>query len=178
MRNLLYRLFVRLAVSALLAPALAGPMAWSAPGMNFHGTLEAGSCSISAIDVDFGEITVADAVATTTVDTSAAPVAIPSSLDIACTGGLAGTVQVALTGSSPAFNAQALATNMPDLGVQVSSTLSGGSAGAAVMVPGTWYTVKGSAGSHPIVATLVRNPGAVLQGGDFLATGTIAVQIA
>lgn len=166
-----------LALMTVLSWGMSAP-ARAAATVNFHGTLQVGSCSADTVDVDFGEITVADVAATTAADTSAAPVAVPGTLKITCTGGIAGTVQVALNGTTAAFNSLALKTNMPDLGVQVSSAISGSTSGVAVMIPGTWYTVPGSSGDYPLAVSLVRNPGATLRGGDFLATGTIAVQIA
>lgn len=166
-----------LALTAVLSWGLSAPTL-AAATVNFHGTLQVGSCSADAVDVDFGEITAADVAATTAADTSSAPVAVLSKLKITCTGGIAGTVQVALNGTTAAFNSLALQTNIPDLGVQVSSSISGKTNGVAVMTPGAWYTVSGSSGDYDLAVSLVRNPGATLKGGDFLATGTIAVQIA
>lgn len=176
MNRFLTRRLCRLMAGLLLAaPLMSGPVL-AASEVHFHGTLMTGSCSASALDVDFGEITVDGVVETTTTDPSAAPAAAPSSLNITCTGGIAGTVQISLTGTPAAFNSQALTTNIADLGVQVTSAVS--NSPSSVMVPGTWYTLKSGAGNYPLVALLVRNPGATLKGGDFLATGTIAVQIA
>ena len=166
-----------IALAAVLSAGLNAP-ARAVATVNFHGTLQVGSCSADTVDVDFGEITVADAAATTTTDTTAAAAAMPGTIRITCTGGIAGTVQVALNGTPAAFNSLALKTNMPDLGVQVSSAISGKNGGVGVMTPGAWYTVPGSSGDYTLAVILVRNPGATLKGGDFLATGTIAVQIA
>lgn len=137
--------------------------------VDFHGTLIANSCTPGAVDVDFGEVKLSDASATTPGDTAKETF----SLVIDCTNGFTGEVQYRFKGTGTSFNQQAFETDVPGLGIIITDM----QGTPSNIKPDIWYTFSSGNGSHEMAASLVRDPGATISGGDFNATTTIEVQI-
>ncbi|HEC2037749.1 TPA: fimbrial protein [Klebsiella oxytoca] len=152
----------------LLMQLAAGEVAADAT-VNFHGTLQAASCSADAVDVDFGDVKVNE------IDAASGSAIKVTDLNITCTGSGVGTIQYALKGTSASFNANALSTSLTGLGVLVNIT-AGGS--AVNVVPEKWYPLNGGAGKYSLMSTLIRDKSVIAPNGNFSVTATIAIQIA
>ena len=170
-KNLAVNVSAVLLLSSLLAPA-----AMADATVKFHGTLIAGSCSASAVDVDFGDVKVDDITegkTRTNMAVSSGASAQSFSMTISCTNGFTGGVEYQFKGNASSFNNLALSTDVPSLGVIVAINDSN----MSNIVPSTWYPLSKGAGTYQMLAMLVREPGAKFAGGDFNATATLAVQI-
>lgn len=176
------RFFARNIFMTGLLTFLTLSMAHADSTVKFHGTLIAASCSAGAVDVNFGEVSVdtikaASNTATRSVITPRAEGASSTmfNVELTCRGDVTDGVQYQMKGTVADFNTLALATDTTGLGVIVSSLDTSGD--ATSVVPNTWYDFKAAAGSHQMLAILVRNPTTKFAGGDFSATATLAIQI-
>ncbi|WP_083615953.1 fimbrial protein [Pantoea sp. 1.19] len=128
--------------------------------VNFN--VVAAACSINAgnvISVNFG-----DSISTAGIDGKYNTV--PIDYKVACDSPY-GAVKMKLDGQPTQFDANAIQTNMTDLGVRVLQD-------GQTFPVGTWVSVDYSA-MPTLEAVLVKTSGAKLPGGEFSASATLSV---
>lgn len=150
-----------------LVLCLASAQASNILSLNITATVIAGpACTLndnSAIDVDFG-----NALQTTSIDGNNYTTPVPFTL--ACVGNPS-SLRLRFQGTITDFGTGVLATNFPDLGIQLLKPDS------SVLAMDEWFTFAYSATPPAISAVPVKRPGTILPGGVFNSTATLLVEV-
>lgn len=133
-------------------------------------TVAAANCRINenqSLKIEFGTLQ--------TSELSKATAKVP--VTIACDEDPQGTVAMAILGTGSSFNAQALKTDVPGLGITLASPF------AKVLDLNTYYEVSNNfglsskVGSFDLTAHLVSDGQTELAGGDFNASATLIMLV-
>ncbi|OZY51348.1 fimbrial protein [Pseudomonas lundensis] len=139
-------------------------LAWADVNVTIRGTVVAPQVCVinggSTLTVPFG-----DNLLTTRIDGIEYRRSVPYT--VTCTGSPANAMTLTLTGSGASFDAQALATNNPDLGIKL--YINGASWPLNTIIKFTYPTL-------PVMeAVPVKKAGSTLKGGAFSAVATLVV---
>ena len=128
--------------------------------------ITAPACTLNAntaIDVKFGS-----ALQTTSIDGNNYTTPVPFTRT--CVGNPS-SLRLRFQGTSTDFGTGVLATNFPDLGIQLLKPDS------SVLAMDEWFTFAYSATPPAISAVPVKRPGTILPGGVFNSTATLLVEV-
>lgn len=133
-------------------------------------TVSANNCRVNenqAVKAEFGTVQVSE------LSKASANVAVT----VACDEVPAGTLSMAIKGTGTSFNAQALETDVPGLGITLTSPLS------TTLDLNTFYDVtdtfglSSKTGSFNLTAHLASDGKTELTGGEFNASATLVMQV-
>lgn len=159
----------------ILILAASGPVRADSMSLNINvsGTISESSCTVNAngtVGAEFGVVQ--------TDSLSSATASVP--VTISCEGTPSGTVSMEIKGDPSTFDAQALATDTPGLGITLGST---NSSQDGVLELNTFYDVTSAfgltnkTGSFKLTAFLTSDGTTKLAGGEFNATATLVLQM-
>lgn len=169
--------FVLIAVIIIFSMNLSNAIAGYTKKTSVHisGTIVGPNCQADTVDVNFGEVALNTIPEVRTSTARASGVSSKAfTVNLNCKGNVSGSVKYKFKGSTSSFNTDALATSMSGLGVMI-STLSGSTKKSTA--PNTWYEFDSAAGTHQMIASLVRDPAGTFSGGDFSSSATLEIQV-